>query len=185
MVNRPGTGKLFQDEAHSTFIRLTGQRYDAMDTRMEKRGLRPLQFSKAQFRSHILEALNGQEDGVAKCRYCGYYFGIKDLAVDHAIPLSRGGSPGLDNLEYICRPDNNRKGSLNPTEYLALLEFLETLPFARVDVLKRLEQSVQLAAGAAAIRGTVGELKKSGAWGATQAEMRARKKAKESGLDRF
>ena len=31
---------------------------------------------------------------------------------------------GLDNLEYPCKPCNDRKGSMSPDEFLALLAFL-------------------------------------------------------------
>jgi hypothetical protein len=34
-----------------------------------------------------------------------------DLTVDHIIPVSRGGSDELDNLQTMCRPCNSRKGA--------------------------------------------------------------------------
>ncbi len=178
MAEKLGSGKLFKEDAHSVFIRITGSRYDNMDDRMERKGLPPLPFSKAQFRSHILAALGGTEDGFVKCRYCLSYFGLQDIATDHAMPLSRGGTQDLGNMEYICRPCNNRKGSMTPDEYLKLLSFLETLPFARIDVLKRLELSVQLAAGQEATRGVVRDLKQSGAWKEAQVARRQARKGK-------
>lgn len=143
-----GIGALFANQAKSNFLSLTGSRYDSMRARIEKKKLPPLPFTKEQFRAHVLAALGGHDDGAIQCRYCRGYFTLTDLAVDHAKPLSRGGSPGLDNLEYPCKPCNDRKGSMSPDEFLALLAFLETIPLARIDVLKRLEQSVKLAAGA-------------------------------------
>ena len=148
-MKRPaGVGALFANKAKSGFLSLTGSRYDSMAARMEKKKLPPLPFTKAEFRAHVLAALGGHDDGAVRCRYCNAWFILEELAVDHAIPLSRGGSPGLDNLEYPCKSCNDRKGSMSPDEYLALLAFLETIPLARIDVLKRLEQSVKLAAGA-------------------------------------
>lgn len=177
-----GTGKLFDNEAHHVFMTLTGSRYDAMDNRMERKSLPPLPFSKAQFRTRILEALGGNEDGFCRCRYCLAHFGLKDITADHAIPLSRGGSTGLDNLEFPCQSCNQMKGSLTPTEFLCLLRFLEEqIPMGRQDVLSRLQMAVKLAAGAAATRGTIGALKKSGAWSVAQAAIRANKKAKNLG----
>ena len=148
MRHPAGVGILFANKAKSGFLSLTGSRYDGMVTRIAKKKLPPLPFTKEEFRAHVLAALGGYDDGAVQCRYCRGFFTLQDLAVDHAKPLSRGGSPGLDNLEYPCKPCNDRKGSMSPDEFLALLAFLETIPLARIDVLKRLEQSVKLAAGA-------------------------------------
>ena len=148
MKHPAGVGILFANKAKSGFLSLTGSRYDSMVARMAKKKLPPLPFTKEEFRAHVLAALGGYDDGAVQCRYCRGFFTLQDLAVDHAKPLSRGGSLGLDNLEYPCKPCNDRKGSMSPDEFLALLAFLETIPLARIDVLKRLEQSVKLAAGA-------------------------------------
>lgn len=143
-----GTGILFSKAAHSDFNALTGSRFHSMVSRLEKKKMGHPPFSLEQFRSYVLKALGGKEDGVIRCRYCMGWFSLIETAVDHAKPLSRGGSAGLENLEYPCKSCNDRKGSMSPDEYLALLAFLETIPLARIDVLKRLEQSVKLAAGA-------------------------------------
>ena len=147
-MKRPaGVGILFANKAKSGFLSLTGSRYDGMAARMEKKKLPPLPFTKEEFRAHVLAVLGGFDDGAVQCRYCRGFFTLGDLAVDHAIPLSRKGSMGLDNIEYPCKACNDRKGSMSPDDFLALLAFLETIPLARIDVLKRLEQSVKLAAG--------------------------------------
>jgi len=161
--------------AKSEFIRISGQRYDAMKVRLVKKGIPPLTFSKDQYRAHIFLAMNSSYDGVLQCRYCHHYFTFAEVAIDHAVPLSRGGSIGLENLEFPCKADNNRKGSLTPTEFLALLGFLETIPLGRQDVLKRLETSVQLAAGARGNAGIIADLRKAGVWSAAQ---KARRKGK-------
>lgn len=178
MAKRKGTGMLFEQSAKTIFLNVTRSCFSNMQARFKKKGLPELEFTKEQLREHILVALGNKFDGYVRCRYCLSFFNISDIAVDHAIPLSRGGGMGLDNLEYVCKADNDRKGGLTPTEYLALLAFLETQPFARIEILKRLEQSVKLAAGAAATRGVVGELKRGGQWGAAQATIRERKKDK-------
>ena len=177
-----GSGLLFN--AHSRFLTLSGQRYDSMSARLKKKGFPSLPFTKEEFRSDLLNVLGG-EDGSVKCRYCGMMYDIEGIAVDHAKPLSRGGSPGLDNLDYPCRPCNNRKGEMDPVEFTKLLAFLETIPLARISVLKRLEQSVSLAAGARSNMGVINDLKKAGIWGQAQKARRDAKKAKESGLGAF
>ena len=70
---------------------------------------------------------------------------------------------------------------MTPAEFLALLAFLETIPLARIDVLKRLEQSVSLAAGARANAGVISDLKRFGTWQQAQAVRRAAKKEGQHG----
>ena len=181
-----GTGSLFPKSAHSNFLEVTRNRYSGMVARMKKKGLPPLGFDLDSFRSDILGVFSEKEDGVIICRYCKRYFPIDEIAVDHAQPLSRGGSSGLDNLDYPCKRCNDIKGSMNNIEFLKLIEFLEKeIPLARQDVLSRLEKAVKLAAGSFANQGIINDLRKSGVWGQTQAARRIRKKAKENGLGRM
>ena len=183
-----GTGSLFQDRAHTAFMEFTLRQYGHMKTRLRKKmknDKEELPFTLLQFRDDVLKVMGGKEDGALECRYCQSVFTIEGIAVDHAKPLSRGGSPGLDNLDYPCRPCNNRKGEMDPVEFTKLLAFLETIPLARISVLKRLEQSVALAAGARSNMGVINDLKKAGIWGQAQKARRDAKKAKESGLGAF
>ncbi len=148
-MKRAGAGALFGKAAHSEFIRITGQRYDSMCDRMEKKKLPPLPFSKVHFRAYVLEAIGGTEDGVVTCRYCRKICTISEVAVDHEIPLSRGGAADLENLGFPCSNCNQAKGSMTPAEFLALIHFLETvIPLARKNVLGRLAKAIKLAAGA-------------------------------------
>lgn len=182
------TGSLFEDRAHKVFMEVTLRQYGNMKMRWRKKMKNKdieLPFNLTQFRDDILRVMGGKEDGAIQCRYCLTHFTIEGIAVDHAEPLSRGGSPGLENLEYVCRPDNNRKGEMNPSEFTRLLAFLETIPLARISVLKRLEQSVSLAAAARSNMAVIGDLKRSGAWQQAQKTRREAKKAKESGLGKF
>jgi hypothetical protein len=141
-------GSLFKSETRADFMAVTADRYASMKSRLKKKGLPPPPFSLDDFRADVLSVMGGKKDGALQCRYCLGYFVINEIAVDHATPLSRGGSLGIENLDYICGPCNDRKGALTLDEYAALLGFLATLhPLARQDILKRLEQSNKLAAG--------------------------------------
>jgi len=141
-----GTGALFENNAKSEFLRLTGSRYDGMKVRNEKKKLPPLPFTKEQFRTHVLHNMRGNYDGAINCRYCHKVCTLQEVAADHEMPLSRGGGSGLENIGFPCADCNAQKGSMTPAEFVTLLACLERMPFARIDVLKRLQQSVKLAA---------------------------------------
>jgi 5-methylcytosine-specific restriction endonuclease McrA len=165
MAKAVGTGNLFQDTCKAVFVRITGSRYDDMLRRVKGKGFPGLPFDKDGLRTHLLKAMGGTYDGFLRCRYCAGFFTIEQIAIDHAIPLSRGGGVDLANLDYPCKLCNNRKGGTTPTEYVLLLQFLESaIPLARGDVLHRLGISVPLAAGASHNAKTIAELKQSGHW---------------------
>jgi 5-methylcytosine-specific restriction endonuclease McrA len=185
MAKPVGIGSLFPKSSHDEFMGVTRSRYSGMVERLKRKKLPEIPFTLEEFRQDILGVMGGKEDAPIQCGYCKKYCTLSEVAVDHATPLSRGGSAGLCNLDYPCHACNNRKGSMSVEEFTKLLAFLETIPLARTDVLKRLEQSVALAAGARSNAGTIGDLKKSGVWSQAQAARRAKKKAKQSGLGPF
>jgi hypothetical protein len=122
-------------------------RYNSMQKRKTVIALGGLPFTLDQFREHCLKYF-GEEDGVVLCRYCRIPVYLGACAVDHAVPLGRGGSIGLENLEFPCQPCNDKKGQLTSGEFIALGEFLKLLPFeASQDVMSRLQKAVKLAAG--------------------------------------
>lgn len=43
-----------------------------------------------------------------KCIQCS---SVKNLEIDHIIPLSRGGRHDEDNMQTLCRPCNRKKGA--------------------------------------------------------------------------
>jgi 5-methylcytosine-specific restriction endonuclease McrA len=184
-----GAGALFGDDVHKTWMSLTSSRYGSMMDRLAKKKLidkeRP-PFTCDRYRELLLKAMGGKEDGFVQCRYCRGFFGIKDIGSDHAIPLHRGGSFGLDNLEFPCKRCNSVKGKMTPDELLLLMAFLEKeIPLARLEVLNRLEISVQLVIGHRANAPVINTLKERGEWKKVQDERKQAKKAKEAGLGAF
>lgn len=63
--------------------------------------------------SKILSPIIFLRDGY-KCTYC---HDTEFLSVDHIMPLSRGGSNGLENLTTACRSCNSRKSNKTLEEW--------------------------------------------------------------------
>ena len=50
------------------------------------------------------------------CHYCGRTVGVKNLTMDHVLPLARGGRSTKSNLVPACKQCNNRKKASLPPE---------------------------------------------------------------------
>jgi len=62
----------------------------------------------------------------SSCKYCGRQMDINNLVIDHIIPISKGGTSNIDNLQVICKSSNAMKGSLDNDNFKLLLEWLNT-----------------------------------------------------------
>lgn len=64
-------------------------------------------------------------DLIVEASACAYGQGSLETfgsAVDHIMPLARGGSHTLDNLTITCQPCNRAKGDLTRAEFEAWLK---------------------------------------------------------------
>lgn len=59
-----------------------------------------------------------------KCRYCDVNLVVNNMACDHIMPLSLGGSSTPDNLQMICMRCNTRKGPLTHKNFNKVLKWL-------------------------------------------------------------
>jgi 5-methylcytosine-specific restriction endonuclease McrA len=57
-----------------------------------------------------------QKTAAGTCHYCGRKVGIKNLTMDHVIPLARGGRSTKGNLVPCCKACNTRKKAELPQE---------------------------------------------------------------------
>ncbi len=59
------------------------------------------------------------------CHYCNEKFSVKELTMDHVIPLSRGGKSERFNLVPCCKACNTRKKQLLPSEWKAYMDAIK------------------------------------------------------------
>ena len=52
-----------------------------------------------------------------RCAYCGCVINYKDMQVNHAIPLRKGGSDTLNNMLPACRSCNHYKSTFTVNEF--------------------------------------------------------------------
>jgi 5-methylcytosine-specific restriction endonuclease McrA len=51
-----------------------------------------------------------------QCQYCGGRPGLKNLSIDHVVPVSRGGVTSWENCVVACVKCNTRKGNRTPDQ---------------------------------------------------------------------
>jgi len=115
--------KYSRDFAHNMApLRIKAFRNRAMVTRrLDKLG------QVRQFRATIEERVEELQSGMANgCRFCGKEFSmdnLRDLTLDHDVPLEKLGEDLIDNIVCACRRCNSRKGSKKTgAEFLTQLE---------------------------------------------------------------
>lgn len=59
-----------------------------------------------------------------RCAYCDRPLGLLEVHKDHVIPVSRGGSDGIDNIVPACKPCNSEKHRMTADEYREYLSML-------------------------------------------------------------
>lgn len=58
------------------------------------------------------------------CKYCGTQMTLKNMAYDHIRALARGFGSFPENMQWICKKCNTRKGPLDDEEYRAFIQFI-------------------------------------------------------------
>ena len=71
--------------------------------------------SRRRFSDDLKRKLCQDQD--YRCMYCGRRRALTDLEVDHKIPVKRGGSDNLRNLQVLCPTCNKRKGNQTDREF--------------------------------------------------------------------
>jgi 5-methylcytosine-specific restriction endonuclease McrA len=59
-----------------------------------------------------------------RCYYCGKEFPVRELTMDHIVPIIRGGKSTKGNMVPACKECNNRKKHMLPIEWEEYLNSL-------------------------------------------------------------
>lgn len=73
-----------------------------------------------------------------KCAYCGRRRQFKHMTVDHIIPLSKGGTDDVDNLQCTCKMCNRLKDNMLPHEFT---EFVRCILESSMRIERKFEKS--------------------------------------------
>ncbi|MGA1256387.1 MAG: HNH endonuclease [Candidatus Nanopelagicaceae bacterium] len=76
-----------------------------------------------------------------ECWYCGSHVGI-DFVVEHAIPVSKGGTNDIDNLLPACRACNSEKRDKNVEQYREYLKSKDPARIAATEIDKLLSNGI-------------------------------------------
>lgn len=60
-----------------------------------------------------------------KCYFCGKNFNLKELSMDHIVPIIRGGRSAKGNVVPACKECNNKKKHMLPIEWEEYLSRLK------------------------------------------------------------
>ena len=103
-------GKAIPVEIYDKKIRSTSSAFDLPAVIVLKTVVKFRFTTVACNRANIVWRDNNQ------CQYCGNFFPLDKLTMDHVIPKSRGGKNTWENLAAACMKCNQKKGSRTPKE---------------------------------------------------------------------
>ena len=80
----------------------------------------PVRKKNVKRSKNIKHILYGQQEG--ECAGCQCWFPFRNLAIDHYVPTSKGGTNDDANLQLLCTPCNSTKGNRTMEFLLASLK---------------------------------------------------------------
>lgn len=103
------------------------KRAKAIYAGMKKRAVK-LPFDYESFEAWLVRAFGGHPLRITKCAYSDSPITAENFFVDHAQPISRGGSFELCNLALCIEKENLRKGNMTGEEWIRLRNYILAMP---------------------------------------------------------
>jgi 5-methylcytosine-specific restriction endonuclease McrA len=135
----PRASLLLTVAQHAVFVQRTSESYATQKRRAREAG-QLIDYKLEDLRAYVLNNL-----GDRHCHYCRGAVTVESFALDHRIPIERGGSYTFHNLTVVCDSCETAKGSLDYIEFKELMELLRSWsPFVRRNFLARLQAGAPL-----------------------------------------
>lgn len=89
--------------------------YYFVDTTSTYPVMRRKKKKRRKYGKDIRKMLYKKADG--RCVLCGREILLKDISIDHVIPLSMGGADSVENLQCTCAECNRFKANILPSDF--------------------------------------------------------------------
>jgi len=78
----------------------------------------PQHIAREKRKARALKQTQWWKNKISKgiCYYCGKEFDLRQLTMDHIVPISRGGQSTKSNVVVCCKDCNNKKKYMTPVD---------------------------------------------------------------------
>lgn len=90
------------------------KRYYVFDTVTRKICWKP--YRQKRYSQEVRKMIYDKAGG--RCALCGRKITLSEMTLDHIVPLDRGGEDTVKNLQCTCKPCNQFKANIRPSDFM-------------------------------------------------------------------
>lgn len=90
------------------------KRYYVFDTVTRKICWKP--YRQKRYSQEVRKIIYNNADG--RCALCGRKITFPEMTLDHIVPLDRNGEDTINNLQCTCKPCNQFKANIRPSDFM-------------------------------------------------------------------
>ena len=90
------------------------KRYYVFDTVTRKICWKP--YRQKRYSQEVRKIIYDNADG--RCVLCGRKITLPEMTLDHMVPLDRNGEDTVNNLQCTCKPCNQFKANIRPSDFM-------------------------------------------------------------------
>ena len=90
------------------------KRYYVFDTVTRKICWKP--YRQKRYSQEVRKIIYDNADG--RCALCGRKITLPEMTLDHIVPLDRNGEDSINNLQCTCKPCNQFKANIRPSDFM-------------------------------------------------------------------